>query len=84
MSSNHDKSSPPPKLEYEFFSIYYNAWILFIPLKKNDEFGEDIVNFNYEELPQSIYGKILMGNSLNNMPVYMYCNKEKSKIRVKS
>lgn len=53
---------------YKIYSEPLNQWCRFIILKKNDENGEDIENFNYEDLPDKVYGKQLLGyNNFNNV-----------------
>ena len=58
------------EIRYKIYSEPMSTWCEFIPLKKNSENGEDIINLNYEELPDRVYGKQFIGNN-NSNNVYM-------------
>ena len=71
------------QVRYVFYSFGRDQWLEFIPLKKNNQDGEDIVDLTFEKLPNSIYGKIEIGIMFGN-PVYMFKTVDKDRIQLSS
>ena len=69
------------EIKYVFFSTARESWLEFIPLKKTDQDGEEIIDLNYDKLPDLIYGKIKLGVIFGD-PVYMFRTLDKDSIQL--
>ena len=76
-----NKNSSNDKSRYEVFNEYNERWLEFIPLKVANEKGIPIINLNYDNLPNVIWGEILLGYV--NQKIYIYKTYDKKDLRIK-
>ena len=80
-SISSNKNSSNDKSRYEVFNEYNERWLEFIPLKVVNEKGIPIINLNYDNLPNVIWGEILLGYV--NQKIYIYKTYDKKDLRIK-
>ena len=80
-SISSNKNSNNDKSRYEVFNQYNQRWLEFIPLKVENEKGIPIIDLKYENLPNVIWGEILLGYV--NQNIYIYKTYDKKDLRIK-
>ena len=80
-SSISSKNIINNKPRYEVFNQYNERWLEFIPLKVENDKGLEITDFTYENLPNIIWGEVIMGNV--NQNIYIYKTYDKKDLRIK-
>ena len=78
---NSNKNSNNDKARYEVFNEYNERWLEFIPLKVDNEKGIPIIDLKYDNLPNVIWGQILLGYV--NQNIYIYKTYDKKDLRIK-
>lgn len=80
-SISSNKNSNNDKSRYEVFNQYNQRWLEFIPLKVENEKGIPIIDLKYDNLPNVIWGEILLGYV--NQNIYIYKTYDKKDLRIK-
>ena len=80
-SSISSKNIINNKPRYEVFNQYNERWLEFIPLKVENDKGLEITDFTYENLPNIIWGEVIMGYV--NQNIYIYKTYDKKDLRIK-
>ena len=80
-SISSNKNSSNDKSKYEVFNEYNQRWLEFIPLKVENEKGIPIIDLKYDNLPNVIWGEILLGYV--NQNIYIYKTYDKKDLRIK-
>ena len=80
-SISSNKNSNNDKSRYEVFNQYNQRWLEFIPLKVENEKGIPIIDLKYDNLPNVIWGEILLGYV--NQNIYIYKIYDKKDLRIK-
>ena len=80
-SISSNKNSNNDKARYEVFNEYNERWLEFIPLKVDNEKGIPIIDLKYDNLPNVIWGEILLGYV--NQNIYIYKTYDKKDLRIK-
>ena len=80
-SISANKTSSNDKSRYEVFNEYNKRWLEFIPLRLENEKGMSIVDLKYDNLPNVIWGEILLGYV--NQNIYIYKTYDKKDLRIK-
>ena len=79
--SAKNKNSINDNPRYEVFNEYNERWLEFIPLRLENEKGMSIVDLKYDNLPNVIWGEILLGYV--NQNIYIYKTYDKKDLRIK-